>query len=281
MQLFVDNFFGPTFTIESSPEDTADVLKRRILGSINSSLSTEDARLIFRGHDLAEYAILSSANLTDGCTVGICLRLRGGMQPQACPLPAFAGSDDDDGPGPLRKKAEKAALLNMTHPGQIMLIINTIQDQKFELVVFPHIMVFSLKQKIADVLKVDVEHQRLLFSGKVLQDDATLEDYGLVNGNAVHLSIPPGIAIAVPKVAPGKRVDDSEVQIFVKHINGRTMALMVSPMDTVEHLMSKVQERTEIPPEEQRILYGGKQLTPGRTLSDYNISKESTLHLGK
>jgi len=145
--------------------------------------------------------------------------------------------------------------------------------------VFPHIMVLSLKQKITDVLKVDAEHQRLLFSGKVLQDDATLEDYGLVNGNAVHLSIPPGIAIALPKVAPGKRVDDSEVQIFVKHINGRTMALMVSPMDTVEHLMSKVQERTEIPPEEQRILYGGKQLTPGRTLSDYNISKESTLHL--
>lgn len=59
------------------------------------------------------------------------------------------------------------------------------------------------------------------------------------------------------------------------------MTLMVSPMDTVEHLMSKVQERTEIPPEEQRILYGGKQLAPGRTLLDYNISKESTLHLGK
>lgn len=68
-----------------------------------------------------------------------------------------------------------------------MLIIKTLQDQKFELVVFPQIMVLSLKQKIMDVLKVDVEHQRLLFSGKVLQDDATLEDYGLVNGNAVHL----------------------------------------------------------------------------------------------
>ncbi|KAF9234375.1 ubiquitin-related domain-containing protein [Melanogaster broomeanus] len=289
LTLFVDNFFGATFTIESSPEDTASVLKRRILGNIgSSSLGTEDARLTFRGHDLAENAILSSANVTDGCTISLLLdssmsglRLRGGMQPQAAPLPAVAGSDDDDGvgAGPPRKKAEKTALLNMTHPGQIMLTIKTIQDQKFELVVFPSSMVLSLKQKIADVLKVDAEHQRLLFTGKVLQDDATLEDYGLANGNAIQLSIPPGFAIALPKATREKRVDESEVQIFVKSINGRTITLMVSPTDAVERLMDKIQEKTDIPPEEQRILYGGKQLAPGRTLSDYNISKESTLHL--
>lgn len=58
------------------------------------------------------------------------------------------------------------------------------------------------------------------------------------------------------------------------------MALMVSPSDTVESLQAKILERTSIPPSEQRLLYAGKQLAPGKLLSDYNIQRESTLHLG-
>ena len=71
-----------------------------------------------------------------------------------------------------------------------------------------------------------------------------------------------------------------EIQIFVRNLSGKTMALMVTAADTVESLQRKVFEKTDIPPDQQRLLYAGKQLAPGRILADYNIDKESTLHLG-
>lgn len=86
-------------------------------------------------------------------------------------------------------------------------------------------------------------------------------------------------ARATPKEVP-QRASTEEVQIFVKNLNGKSMAIMVSPSDTVESLRNKVEAKTGIPPSEQRLLYGGKQLSPERILADYNIQKESTLHLG-
>ena len=59
------------------------------------------------------------------------------------------------------------------------------------------------------------------------------------------------------------------------------MAIMISPSDTVDSLQKKVEEKTGIPPSQQRLLYGGKQLVPERILADYNITKESTIHLGQ
>jgi hypothetical protein len=68
--------------------------------------------------------------------------------------------------------------------------------------------------------------------------------------------------------------------VFVKNLNGKTMALMVSREESVEDLMAKIEERTHIPPSEQRILHAGKQLQVGKILGDYDIQKESNLHLG-
>jgi hypothetical protein len=71
----------------------------------------------------------------------------------------------------------------------------------------------------------------------------------------------------------------SSIQIFVRNLIGKTLALRVGPFDLVDTVKDKILEREGVPPHEQRLIFSGRQLENGRTLADYNVQRDNTLHL--
>ncbi len=155
-----------------------------------------------------------------------------------------------------------ASALNVPRGG-MQLFVKTLTGKTVSIEVEEGESIEDVKAKIAEKEGIPPEQQRLIFGGQQLQDSKTLDDYDVGDDSTLHL---------VLRLRGG-------MQLFVKTLTGKTVSIEVEEGESIEDVKAKIAEKEGIPPEQQRLIFGGQQLQDSKTLDDYDVGDDSTLHL--
>ncbi|XP_056845754.1 polyubiquitin-like [Raphanus sativus] len=288
---------GVTTTLHVRSSDTIGDVKAMIQRM--EGIPSDQQRLVFVGyHDMEDHLTVSDCNIQEYSTLHLVLRLGGFMRifvkfltgktiflvvqgsstidfvktiiqrkegfPTDQQRLIFAGyqmeGDSTLADYNIQKDSSVHCVLRVTE--SIRIFIKTLTCKTIALEVKNSDSVKNVKDRIKDIEGIYPHHQILIFAGQQLEDDRRLSDYKIWKESFLFVRF----------LRPG-------IQIFVKTFTGETITVEVDSLDIVEYLKEKIQDKVGIPPNLQRITFGGRPLDDSLTLAYYNIQKESTLFL--
>ncbi|CAL5089032.1 unnamed protein product [Urochloa decumbens] len=279
MQIFVKNLEGKTKTIEVESSDLIDSIRAKLQES--EGIPPDRQSLIFGAQQLEDGHTVADYNITRFSTLHLAYRLGGGnchiCGYRYIHVKMFAGNgvtlevDPSDMIDNVREKIH--GYQRLFFDGKYLEDGRTLEDYKIQSESTLHLdfgMQISVKTTTGKTITMQVEpsdtignvkakiqdQRRIIFDGKQLDRSGKLADHNIKKESTLHLDL----------------CSQGGMQVFVKAIPSKTIRLKLLRSDTIGHVKSLIHDQ-------QRLFFEGKQLENGRTLAEYDVQRESTLHL--
>ena len=294
MRLFVKSLTGKTITVEVDTAASVAEVKEKITQL--EGVPAHMQQLIFSGVSLADDRVLGTYNIQRESTIHLVVKVpavpgkgarTGEVKPSTeqqsrphsaqhslpsdpHPIPAprnYAAVSPQSGypPEPLRHPPYQQFRNEPTHNiQQIQVFVNSVVGKQLTLITNPYNMVSAFKEEVAIKEGYAKDQLVLLFNGRNLPENRTLNDCGITNHSIIHIMLTP---------------NQQRMHLFVKTLTGQTFILYPMSTMTVREVKEDIQRKEGIPVTQQNLVFEGQPLEDDRTLKDSRLPLQCTVHL--